>query len=118
MKELIKETLEKCGYTENESTILTHFLTNNKSFCSQDIQLELKMQQPLVSIILKKFESYGWLTMTQIPNKRLRGRPVNVYNLASSPFYILTQIYNILSDEQQTIINNMQIIKELMERYK
>lgn len=90
----------EAGLKRKEAEVLSWFIENG-SGSSKQIEIELQMRQPEVSMIVSKFSKAGWLTYK---DKRTegKGRPVKM-------FYI--------NNTNQILSNFVKLFKQKRDKY-
>ena len=95
------DQLKKLGFKDREARILD-YLFKHKSCTMRNIELDLVIRQPEVSITIKKFKDLGWVN---IERKKCKGK--------GRPFYVLTLNESKVKKDILDFINKS--IKELQK---
>ncbi len=104
----IKDSLRMAGMKDNQVDILSFFLERKQS-TSRQIERELMLRQPEVSLVTSDFVQRGWIASEEI-YRNVRGRPEKLYNLVMTR----EQILNGLADELAGHIGQMKDAEEAL----
>ncbi len=104
----------KLGLTKNLAKTLIYISQHNECR-SVDIERETNQRQPEVSAATQELMKKGWIKKRDLRKKR-KGRPVQIYKLASSIAEILTKIENEKIKEIENIKKDLFSLKNLIEK--
>lgn len=97
---------------EKECTVLSYFFVNyDEHKKGRDMEHDLYLRQPEVSLVLSSFRKRQWIECGTI-NEKKRGRPVILYHLKKSPHIIISEI---VKDIEGEVKKRQQQIKELRQ---
>jgi len=108
-----KELLIKAGLNKDEATVVSYMLTTNKTTFSRDLEHDLRLRQPVVSIVMNKLEDIGWVKYNK---KRLegKGRPEHEYSLNKSKNAIVRELIKKLNEEKKEIESTVNQLQKSM----
>lgn len=112
-KELEKR-LANTGMKKNTATALV-YIASNEGTKSRDIEADLRLRQPEVSIATKEIRQKGWVT-TEKQKKEGKGRPIHLYYLDKPFNEIIQEIEKDQRAKIEKIEKNLEKIKELSEK--
>ncbi len=96
---------------KNDAICLT-YLAKNDDVKSRDLEANLSLRQPEVSIAVKNLRELGWVEKDKI-KKEGKGRPVHVYNLSKPIEQIVGEISQEIDKEIEELEKNKTRLKEL-----
>lgn len=112
-KELEKR-LANTGMKKNTAKALV-YIASNEGTKSRDIEADLRLRQPEVSIATKELRQKGWVT-TEKQKKEGKGRPIHLYYLDEPFKEIIQEIEKDQRAKIEKIEKNLEKIKELVEK--
>ncbi len=105
----LAECLEKAGL-ENKTAQTLVYIASSEEVKSREIEGNLTLRQPEVSIATKGLRERGWVT-TEKEKKEGKGRPINIYSLAKP----LAKIIESIEEEEREKIEDIEENLDRME---
>ncbi len=112
-EELI-EALIETGISKNVAKCLV-YIGDAGEAKSREIENEIRLRQPEVSIATKTMRDNGWLE-TEKEKKEGKGRPINIYSLSKPIKEIVKEIEKEQKEEIEKIEENLEEMKELADK--
>lgn len=98
----IKQSMKVVGMKDKEADVLNWFFQNTEG-TSRQVERELQMRQPEVSVITSDFLGRDWLAYTEFKKGSGKGRPEKKYKLLKNKSEIMGQ----MADELTERINEL-----------
>lgn len=111
-EELI-DRLMKAGLQKNVAKTLVYIAGKDETK-SREIESEMRLRQPEVSIAMQIIRERGWVTKRDI-KKEGKGRPVHAYSLKNDFEDIISEIEEEQRQKIEEIEDNLNKIKELAD---
>lgn len=111
-KELI-DRLIKSGLQKNVAKTLVYIASKDETK-SREIESEMGLRQPEVSIAMQIIRDRGWVTKRDI-KKEGKGRPVHAYSLKYDFEDIISEIEEEQKEKIEEIEENLEKMKDLIE---
>ena len=111
-EELI-DRLIKAGLQKNVAKTLV-YIAGEEETKSREIESDMRLRQPEVSISMQIIRERGWVTKRDI-KKEGKGRPVHAYSLRKDFEEIISEIEEEQRQKIEEIEDNLNKIKELAD---
>ncbi len=110
-EELVDRLIET-GLNKNVAKTLV-YISGREEIKSREIESEIGLRQPEVSIAMQDLREKGWVTKRDI-KKEGKGRPVHAYSLEKNLDEIIDEIEEEEKEKIDEIKENLNKIKELI----
>ncbi len=112
-EEALVNRLIETGLSKNTAKALV-FIASNENVKSRQMEAELTLRQPEVSIAVQELREKDWVT-TEKEKKEGKGRPVHIYHLAKPFREIIDEVEENEREKVKKIEENLEKIKEMAE---
>ena len=100
------------GISEKGIKILKYMFEKNDVVTSKELEVNLELRQPEVSVILRDFCNRGWVDYEKV-KKPGKGRPLHKYYLKASKEDIVNQLKKEFENEIKRLHKKMREIEKI-----
>ena len=113
---MLADLLIECGMDRRVAKVLA-YLSEVEKATSREIEINLGMRQPEVSLTMKKLKELGWVSVVVESKKSGKGRPQNVYILNCNIKEIIKEFIREKREEIQELNEKLGKLEEIIEKY-
>jgi len=110
--EELSSVFQLLGITRTEMRIILK-LMEKKEMSARDIERDLDLQQPYVSIETQKLFKRGWIRERTVRVSSNRGRPQKFYTIVVSPDTIERELLEKIKENEEKMTKLKRIISEV-----